>query len=264
MWRRALLAVTVLVVGLASVDAQTSGAAAQHGPDHGTSTRVPGIEVLPLPSLPFSGRDRIAWTRPLDGGGSTTTYLESNVARDSQGRLYREEHRFGVAGASPESTLLASSVYDPASGTRTRCVYSTHQCSVSRYHPQRAYALRPVGASDGGRRFLTRESLGTKDIGGMAVAGTRETTTLEPGAAGNDQPLTTSREIWYSADLKTNLEVTRKDPREGTQVILLTILSRGEPDPAVFAVPAGFTVRDERRPVTAEGGAGSAAGSDVH
>ena len=65
---------------------------------------------------------------------------------------------------------------------------------------------------------------------------------------GNDQAITSSREFWYSPDLKTNLAVTRKDPREGTAVIHVTIFSRAEPDPAIFAIPPGFTVQDDRHP----------------
>jgi hypothetical protein len=56
----------------------------------------------------------------------------------------------------------------------------------------------------------------------------------------------TTREFWYSSDLEINLSVTRKDPREGTQVIQLVDLSRSEPDPSLFQVPADFTVADMR------------------
>ena len=217
------------------------------GPDAGMTSKVEGIETLPIPGLPFSATDKIAWTRPLEGGGSTTTYLEANVARDSQGRMYRESHRFAVAGASAESTMLASYVYDPVNRSKTSCWYKTRSCTITSYHPHPQRGIVSVGASEDGLRSVTRENLGTKELGGLPVVGTRETTILQPGAVGNDQTLSTSREFWYSAELKTNLAVTRKDPREGTQVIQMTVLSRADPDPTVFAVPAGFAVRDARR-----------------
>ncbi|HEY6370048.1 MAG TPA: hypothetical protein VIX37_05685 [Candidatus Sulfotelmatobacter sp.] len=81
----------------------------------------------------------------------------------------------------------------------------------------------------------------------VEVLGTRETTTLKAGAVGNSQPLVTTREFWYSPDLQIILAVTRKDPREGTRVIRGVDLSRSEPDPAMFQVPAGFVVPDLRR-----------------
>ena len=58
------------------------------------------------------------------------------------------------------------------------------------------------------------------------MVGTRETLTINPGVAGNEQPLVSTREFWYSPDLLTNLAVTRKDPVEGLQVVRLRNVSR--------------------------------------
>jgi hypothetical protein len=76
--------------------------------------------------------------------------------------------------------------------------------------------------------------------------GTRETLTINAGVIGNNQPVVTTREFWYSSDLEINLSVTRKDPREGTQVIQLIDLSRDEPDPSLFQVPSDFAIEDLR------------------
>ena len=81
---------------------------------------------------------------------------------------------------------------------------------------------------------------------GLDVQGTRETTTVNPGVVGNERPLVTTREFWYAPAIQTNLAVTRRDPREGVQEIHLIDLSRAEPDPQQFQVPAGFTVEDMR------------------
>jgi hypothetical protein len=40
--------------------------------------------------------------------------------------------------------------------------------------------------------------------------------------------------------------VTRIDPVEGTQVIRLSGIQVGEPDPHLFALPIGYSARDER------------------
>jgi hypothetical protein len=40
-----------------------------------------------------------------------------------------------------------------------------------------------------------------------------------------------------------NLQVTRKDPRIGMQVLQLVDLSITEPDPKIFQVPSGFLVQ---------------------
>ena len=112
-------------------------------------------------------------------------------------------------------------------------------------------AVQPVGPFDKGRRYLTRDSLGAKSLEDLDVVGTLETVTIAPGTVGNGLQLVESREFWYSPDLKANVAVTRKDPREGTQTISLTVLTRSNPDPQFFAVPQGFVVTDDRQVVTA-------------
>jgi hypothetical protein len=234
----------LFLFGVSSVLAQTP-ATVQRGPDSGTRTIVPGVEVLPIPGLPFTGRGHTVFTRTAEGGVSLTSYLEANVGRDSQGRVYRERHHFGPAGVDPQTTIYESSVADPVAHTLTTCVYAMRRCFVTSYYPRTSFALQPVGAFDKGRRFLSRESLGNQTREDLPVVGTRETTTYAPGTVGNEQTITSTREFWYSEDLKTNLAVTRKDPREGNAMIHVTIFSRSEPDPAIFAVPSGFAVQYE-------------------
>jgi hypothetical protein len=77
---------------------------------------------------------------------------------------------------------------------------------------------------------------------GLSVVGTRESITINAGVVGNNRPLVITNEFWYSPDLQVNLSVTRKDPREGTQVIHISDLSLREPDASLFQVPAGFVV----------------------
>jgi hypothetical protein len=80
------------------------------------------------------------------------------------------------------------------------------------------------------------------------VTGIRETTTVNAEVLGNDQPLVSTREFWYSDELQTNLAVTRNDPSEGKQVIQLSEISQTEPDAHLFQVPIGYSVRDDRVP----------------
>lgn len=220
--------------------------APDRGPDGRTQTIVPGIDVLPFPGLPFSGTDTIVRTRLVEGGGSVVTSETSKVIRDSQGRLYRERHRFALPDTDPQKTLYIFYVLDPVTRTRTECMLATHRCTVTNYRPRLIFPLAPAGPFDGGKQFLSRESLGQQQINGMNVIGTREVTTISPGTIGNDRALAITREFWYSPDLKTNIQVTRTDPREGTDEIHLAILSRSEPEPSVFAIPSGYTVEDLR------------------
>jgi hypothetical protein len=244
------ISLTTILVGTSLLLA-SGKTQAQRGADATMRTFVPGIDVLPLPGMPFSATETIVWTRPLDGGGTVTSYLKANVFRDSQGRLYRERQHFSADQyADPRTTLYEFYIDDPTTRTRTTCTLRTHICQVTRYWPPRELPLQPPGPFDQGRRTLTREPLGNQTLNDLPVVGTRETVVVSPGTIGNDTPVTLSREFWYSEDLKTNLSVARKDPREGNQTITFTTLSRNEPDPRTFALPAGYTVTDARHPTT--------------
>jgi hypothetical protein len=214
------------------------------GPDGGTEYFVSGITVLPISGKPFSGRSETEWSRTLEDGSVVTNHLLTAVARDSEGRIYRERHKFVPLNSNEQSPLEAIRIFDPVAHTETFCRVATHLCNVTAYHGRTSFTLRPPGSFDNGKRSLTRESIGNDVIDGINVVGTRETLTIAADVVGNSQPLTVTREFWYSPDLQVNLAITRKDPREGTQTVRLSDLSHAEPDAALFKVPAGFVVQN--------------------
>jgi hypothetical protein len=79
----------VLLGTFCTISAQESDDLAR-GPDGGTEHFVNGIRVLPASGKPFSGRSSTEWTRTLEDGTVVTTHLSAMVARDSQGRIFRE------------------------------------------------------------------------------------------------------------------------------------------------------------------------------
>src|SRR5271170_5003463 len=242
---RALLWIAAPVFLACSLNAQESTEPSR-GPDGGTRTRVEGIQVLPVTGKPFSGRDSIEWTRTLEDGSVVTTHLTALVARDSQGRIRRERVSFVPANSNEQSKVMETVVVDPGEHTRTTCTIATRLCTITRYYLPAKFTPVAAGPLENGTRFLTRESLGTNIVDDLNAVGTRETLTINAGVIGDNQPVVTTREFWYSSDLEINLSVTRKDPREGTQVIQLVDLSRSEPDATLFQVPAGFTILDTR------------------
>jgi hypothetical protein len=218
------------------------------GPDGETRFRVHGIQVLPAAGRPFSARDSIEWTRSLDDGSVATTHLFATVARDSQGRIYREHRSFVPVNSNQQSRWIDMVFLDPVAHTRTTCVVATRHCLVTDYREFPSFVPPLAGPFGKGTGYLSRESLGSNVVADLNVIGTRETISINPGAVGNSQALISTREFWYSPDLQVNLSVTRKDPRFGTQVLQLVDLSRAEPDPAMFRVPASFIVQDFRTP----------------
>jgi hypothetical protein len=215
---------------------------AQRGPDSSTSYHVPGVDVLPISGKPFSAKSRTEWTRKLEDGSTLQQHLTANLARDSQGRVYRERHKFMPGLSSDETRLTEILIFDPVAHSRTVCTVAQRRCVVSDYRPQTNFKEMPAGPFDGGRRSLTRESLGSNTIDGLEVMGTRETITTNPGTLGNEAPLSSVREYWYSAELQTNLAVTRKLPVEGLQVVQLSQVNTIEPAAELFHAPAGFAM----------------------
>jgi len=89
----------------------------------------------------------------------------------------------------------------------------------------------------------TSENLGTQVIEGVLAEGTRSTTVIPAGAIGNAQPITIVSERWFSPDLQVLVLTRHSDPRTGETVYRLSNLVRGEPDRALFEVPADYTVK---------------------
>jgi hypothetical protein len=90
------------------------------------------------------------------------------------------------------------------------------------------------------------EDLGTMDIEGFTVKGTRHTRTIPEGKIGNDRPITSVHEIWVSPILHEVLLSKTDDPQNGEQTMKLINIQTTEPDPALFQIPPDYTVKDDR------------------
>ena len=86
------------------------------------------------------------------------------------------------------------------------------------------------------------ETLGTQFMEGIAVEGTRTTLTIPAGQIGNELPINIVSERWFSPDLKVLVMSRQSDPRFGETTYRLTNLSRAEPSPSLFQIPADFKV----------------------
>jgi hypothetical protein len=54
-----------------------------------------------------------------------------------------------------------------------------------------------------------------------------------------------THETWVSEELMLAVMQIDDDPRTGVRTMELTDIERGEPDPALFQVPEGYTVKDQ-------------------
>ena len=92
-----------------------------------------------------------------------------------------------------------------------------------------------------------QKSLGTREFDGVKAEGTQTTHVIPAGAIGNEKPIVTTRERWFSPELQLVVFVRTVDPRAGETTYRLTNLRRGEPPAELFRVPSDYRTRGETR-----------------
>jgi hypothetical protein len=100
------------------------------------------------------------------------------------------------------------------------------------------------GDSHGIHPNIKTEQLPAQVIEGVTVEGTRSTHTIAAGEMGNERPIEIVNETWFSPELQTVVMSKHSDPRMGETVFKLSNVSRSEPAPSLFQVPADFQVNE--------------------
>jgi TonB family protein len=205
---------------------------------------VGGVAISAVPGMPFTGEETIVWTHQVSDK-AVTTRVTGTVARDSQGRTYREIHRFTVDPVDPRTTLLHITLRDPGARVITDCDLSTNSCRIIPFSTATVAKPAPVTVQ------TVREDLGSRVIDGLTATGTRITQTpvpnpLDPSQTTDKSSDSSIVEFWRFVDLKVDLSELRRYPHGEVQDVHLAITSRAEPDPKIFSMPTGFTMRDDR------------------
>jgi TonB family protein len=103
----------------------------------------------------------------------------------------------------------------------------------------------PVQAASSVTKSTTNtEQLGKQLVEGVECEGERGVTTMPVGTIGNDRPIETINETWYSPELKIMILSKRSDPRFGESTYSVTNITRAEPDAALFQAPSEYTLID--------------------
>jgi hypothetical protein len=251
--------------------AQSAAAAQQSNGNGAVGSGCPVTVAQKQPIEPYTGIRKTSRVQKLADGTTINHESTSKEARDSSGRTYRENQPEMAPGAEtliPVYTFFF--VYDPVNHVTINWNSNSKEATV--FHmaePGQAGAVAAVismpnvaipqpapGTVMGSvfgmvgpappvrpvRRVL--EDLGTKTINGVEAKGTRMTTVIPVGRAGNDQPLTVTHETWMSSELRILVLQIDSDPRTGVRTTELTEIERGEPDSALFQPPEGYTIRD--------------------
>jgi hypothetical protein len=209
---------------------------------------IHGGEVVT--GAPFSAVAVSETTQTLADGNHISRKTQTNVFRDSQGRVRKEITLSGFGPfASSEQPKTFVVIYDPVA----RATFMLHPDQKTAEKIEKPFARMngPINRAMRERRELPQEEngvnlksedLGTQPIAGVTAHGTRVTKTIPAGQIGNEKPITIVREVWYSNDLQTVVMTKRSDPWSGETTYSLTNIQRAVPDAALFAVPADYTV----------------------
>lgn len=230
-------------------------------PPFGPAIELMGFEGMHggkvVTGAPFSGIAVSETTQTLADGNHITRKVQTNLYRDSQGRFRKEVNLSGagfLAEAGKPQTFVV--IQDPVANVRyslepdqrvARKKSFTGPPSSGPYQNRMESRIQ----RDLANGSLQKEDMGTQKINavmatGEAVmaTGTRYTRTIPVRQIGNDMPITTVYEQWYSNDLQVVVKSTRTDPRFGTTTYTLTITNRNEPDASLFQVPSGYTLKE--------------------
>ncbi len=223
---------------------------------------------------PYAAEAVTETTQTLNDGNHITRKSTASVYRDSQGRTRREETMgalgpWAAGGDSPRTVFINDPVtgvgyhLDPQARVAHKLtlgnntfVYSnagTPGAGDKTFTFERAVPPPQGGAGVAlampgmkiARADAKTESLGKQTIEGVQAEGTRSTMTIPAGTIGNELPIASTSERWYSAELQTVVMSKRSDPRFGDTVYRLTNIQRGEQAPALFDVPSDYTIKDD-------------------
>jgi hypothetical protein len=94
---------------------------------------------------------------------------------------------------------------------------------------------------------VTREKKTKQPYEGLLVDTDRTVETIAAGVIGNNKPIESIHERYYSPEFNMNVYVRRSDPRNGESVYRMVDVKRTEPDGSVFRVPSGYTLSEGKK-----------------
>jgi len=220
---------------------------------------------------PFSAQRTEESVQTLGDGTHITNKSSVLYSRDSAGRVRHEDDEWitiydPVAGVSYRLNkknhtgskvelvygLAAKIKLDEVDQTLARMLKEDAEKALNESKEQQGNAVTITSEGPNGRVYSLKrsgaeESLGSQVVNGVMADGKRFTSTIPAGDFGNDRPIQTVTESWYSPELHITILFKRSDPRDGDVVTQYTNIQRAEPNAALFQLPAGYTLVKEKR-----------------
>jgi len=218
--------------------------------DGGYDGPLQSIFVPPKAGAPFSLSLATEWTRPLGNGGTFTLTNQRRIVRDASGRIYQERWLLVPKGGDIKSHMNVFQITDPEMHTWYNCDTATKVCELLKYRLTSDDTYLPATGTSGplpnGLGTQVHEDLGASSTEGVETHGYRETVSINPGKMGNDKPMVTVREFWWSQELALNLVSLVDSPRFGRQEFRVKEITTAPPEPSLFVVPHDYKIVDRR------------------
>jgi hypothetical protein len=271
-----LTGLLLLVTGI--VGAQVSGRAVA-GPAGVTNATASAA----VKNSPFSADVVTQYDRTLDNGGHIRRETLGKIFRDSQGRMRTDTETLPAQPGAEKFEHIT--INDPVQKVivnlnpkmKTATIFHFGQGvgptavgmgnvagapvnlapvppgpnSAQRNATPGAATTSKMGAKLNTTPVDTKtEALGSKYIEGVNATGTRTTRIIDAGSVGNDKPIVSVSETWFSPELKMTVLTETDDGQSGHTTMKLINIVRTEPMAQLFQVPSDYTVKDSN-PTTA-------------
>ena len=212
--------------------------------------------TVPKTNAPYSATVVTTHDQKLADGNVIHGSATTQQARDSEGGTRSETSAGCIYGEDGQlHPVVRVSIYDPI--TRTSLSWSTNDGGpkiVRVFHRTERVAAAPSTTAAQQVQPRVRppapprarnENLGIKTIAGVMAEGSRTVRTIPAGQEGNEQPMEVLDEMWVAKDIGLAMLKISDDPRSGRTTTEVTELNQGEPDAALFAAPAGYTMEEQ-------------------
>ena len=273
--RWTLAGLLLLLTGILGAQVSRHAVASPSGVTNATAAAA-------IKNAPFSAEVITEYDRGLDNGGHIHRETRGKVFRDSQGRMRTDSETPPVQPGADKFDRVT--INDPVQkviinlNPRMKTATIFHLGGVG---PTAPIGMANVGGSPvnvapvqpgqkpaepnatpgittskmsaklGTAPVETRtEALGSRTIEGVNATGTRTTRIIDAGSMGNDKPIISVSETWFSPELKMNVLTETDDGQSGHSTMKLTNITRTEPVAQLFQVPSDYTVKDTE-PATA-------------
>jgi hypothetical protein len=206
---------------------------------------------------PFSATEERHSLQTLGDGTRIENMQTNRLFRDADGRTRVEEMNGAIT------------IYDPTTGSRVNLDPSTKTAhkgygwgyttttTTGAAGPVTTAILGQAGRVSTAIPFAnnpttmqgvmseTTENLGTQAVNGVNAVGVRTTMVIPKGQIGNNKDIKVMTERWSSNDLQMLVKSVNSDPRFGENTYQLTKITQSAPDPALFQIPADYTVTEQ-------------------